>query len=424
MWVAQNLKALMNQLTGDRQPWLVEHQKQSLARFLKNGFPQKNQKAWRHTSTKFIEENTFKLPTLSDDIKQKPKINLADKFYDIVFLNGCYIEKFSAVKALAELGVSISSIAQLSDMDVTWIKKTVDQTDQLKIDDMPFYYLGQALLTGGVYVDVSRHVELKKPIRLLYLTTDEFSFHMQHTACHIRLQADSKIVFLEEFKEKNEDPCLNNHVTQITLKERSNLYYYNVQHCLAPAIHLHHLLVRQANASTYQHNDIAQGAMLARNDRRIYLEGENAKSSLNGVFSANAAHHIDHYIHINHSHMNTHSDQFYKGLAKDRAYAIFNSHVLVPKHIQGARASQLAQNLLLSNSATIDLSPTLEIYADDVQCSHGATIGNLDESALFYLCSRGIDREVAEALLQNGFLMQIVKLMPHKICQTLAAQLL
>jgi len=418
IWTNEQLEPLMKRLLKSRPQWLVHRQQAALNKFLRNGFPNKNQPAWQYTSTKFIKKTEFKLSNSSDALKNAESIYKPDsKFHDLVFVNGHYAENLSSINTLKSKKVSLLSLNNPFDSEKKIIKESLDRIDLLKIQDAPFLDLAEALLTDCIFINIPADVQFDKPIRVLHLTDKNFSFQMRHVFCFFHLENNAKAIVFEEFKSSNAEFCLNNYVTQMTLGKKAKLNYYNSQPLSEKAAHLHQLILLQAEGSDYQHYDIAQGAELARNDRRVYLQGKKAKAMLKGVFSVNKNRCIDHYIHVDHGQSETTSDQVYKGLASDQSQAIFNSHVLVPKTIQKAIAAQLSKNLLLSSNAEINLKPTLEIYADDVQCSHGATIGAIDEKALFYLCSRGLDRETAEQLLKQGFLTEIIETMPHSSCR-------
>lgn len=418
-WTNEHLQPLVKQLSAGRPEWLIQRQQKALDKFLKKGFPSKNQPAWQYTSTKSIEKTSFKLSKLSDALKKNIATGYKHtlEFSDIVFINGHYIENLSSIDELKAKNATILPLNNLSQNKENLIKDAWVTIDLLKIQDAPFINLAEALLTDFLLIHIPENTRLDKPIRVLYLTNDDFSFQMQHVCCVFSLEKNSKAIVFEEFKSTKEECCLNNYITQIKLKKNATLNYYNSQPLSEKIVHMHQLILLQDEGSKYVHYDVAQGAKLARNDRRIYLQGKKAKAVLKGVFAVNETRCIDHYIRVEHSASETTSNQLYKGLASDHSQAIFNSHVLVPKTIQKAVAAQLSKNLLLSSDAEINLKPTLEIYADDVQCSHGATIGAIDETALFYLCARGIDQEKAEELLKQGFLAEIIETIPHSVCQ-------
>ena len=419
IWTNEYLKPLIHQLSIGRPQWLVQRQYKALDKFLKNGFPNKNQQAWQYTSTKFIKENKFKLSNSSDIFKKK--FSSFDKhtaeFDDLVFINGYYFENLSSIDTLTAKNLSFLSLKNLSQDKENFIKNAFVNIDFLKILDAPFLDLAQALLTDCLFINIPADVQLEKPIRVLHLTDHNFSFRMRHVFCLFQLGNNAKAIIFEDFKSLKTKVCFSNYVTLINLGKNAQLNYYNSQPLSKKAAHNHQLILLQAEDSDYQHYDVAQGAEFARNDRRIYLQGKKAKATLKGVFSVAESRCIDHYIHVNHGESQTVSNQLYKGLASDHSHAIFNSHVLVPKTIQKAVAAQLSKNLLLSSDAAINLKPTLEIYADDVACSHGATIGAIDEKALFYFCSRGIDKEKAKQLLKQGFLTEVLETIPHSSCR-------
>ena len=419
MWTKDQLQLCMNPLLKGRPRWLIKRQQHALDQFLKNGFPVKKQPAWQYTSTHFIQDNRFTLSNTSTVFKAYKEIIDQSKsdFYTIIFINGHYIEQLSCIAELQSKNVSLVSLNEVSLDSNNYIKNAFFNIDTLKILDAPFINLAQALLTDCFFLNIPKGIQLDKPIRILHLTDKNFSLQMRHNFCFFQLENNAKAIIFEEVKHLSSEFCFSNCVVQITLKEKANLSYYYLQPLSNQLADIHQLILLQAKNSCYQHYDLAQGAEFARNERRIYLQGKKAQATLKGIFSVTEDRSIDSYIHIDHQQSETISHQFYKGLASDRSHAIFNSHVLIPKAIKKTQASQLSKNLLLSSHAEINLKPTLEIYTDDVQCSHGATIGAIDEKALFYLCSRGINRKQAEQLLKEGFLTEIIETIPHANCR-------
>jgi Fe-S cluster assembly protein SufD len=409
LWTHEQLTALIDK-QSDRPEWLVVRQKNMLEQFLAQGFPTRALPAWQYTSTQCIQSSVFDLslfPSMDAVQTAQAWISAAAQPYDLVFLNGYYMQALSHAEVLKKSDISVSCIKNYHDKQWDKLKYLFNTFDSLSLHEAPFYLLAQALLTEHVTLTVPDHTRLEQPIRVLHLCEQHFSNCMQHVHFAVQMARRTRLVLTEEFQYLNSSAGLTNAVTSIHLHPSAQLQYYHVQPTLKGHVHLHQLLVCQKMHSVFTHYDFARGANLARNDRRIYLQGEQAKSYLKGLYISRENKHIDHYIYVKHNASNTESHQMYKGLVTDAGRAVFNSHILIPEKIKHTVAKQSNQNLLLSNDAEINIKPILEIYADDVQCGHGAAIGALDENALFYLCSRGIPAQEAETLLEQGFVNEV-----------------
>ena len=404
-------RQLAEDLPGHDVSWVRSMRKASLQRFSAMGLPTRKQEEWKYTPLNTRGKNLF-LPLSSpstsieiDKWRSLPLISL--DAYRLVFVDGYLSQYLTDLDALPP-GLVVNSLSELFSKDV---KNEELHTifDNGKNTDDWLKALNKTFLTDGAVITVQAGAQFDKPLHLQFINTTPNS-----TASYICnalvLQANSHVHLLESHVAVGEVNYHNNLQTFIHLDENAQLEHYKLQLDGLATIHLANTEVEQGRDSQYRNYLFALGSSLMRNEIRIALNASGAECFLNGFFLAQNEQHLDIHTRIDHHAAQCTSRETYRGIARDRGKGIFDGLVMVHPDAQHSDARVTTNNLLLSPTAEIDAKPQLEIYADDVKCSHGATIGQLDENVLFYLRSRGIDETVAHNMLLVAFANQSVEL--------------
>jgi Fe-S cluster assembly protein SufD len=271
--------------------------------------------------------------------------------------------------------------------------------------------LNAAMIHDGLFIYVPKGVRINKPIALVHHHHHQQAIYLRHL---IVAEAMSEVSIVEEYYGDNQYSYLTNTLTEIHVGAGAKVVHYNIQRESKSAYHFGHVFVKQMAHSQFESHMVSLGAKLARSDVTIDLVEEHAQCVMNGIYAPTDAQHVDHHTVVNHLVPHGKSTQDYKGILRGKSRGVFNGKVIVAKNAQHTDATQHNKNLLLSSSAEINTKPQLEIFADDVLCAHGATVGQLDEDALFYLATRGIDRVEASRYLINAFAIDNIRLMPHQ----------
>jgi len=272
-----------------------------------------------------------------------------------------------------------------------------------------FTALNTALLADGAYVHLSRGVSLEQPIHILYVTTDEAEAMLMQPRNLVVAEPDSQATLIEHYVANGETAYWTNTLTEVVAEANASVTHYRLQEEGLRAFHVGGLHVHLDRDSRFTSHGIDFGGRLVRNELRSVLDAEGAECHLNGLSVLGGRQHVDNHTHIDHASPRGTSREFYKGILDGRARGVFHGRIVVHPHAQHSDAEQLNHNLLLSRDAEADSKPQLEIYADDVKCSHGATVGQLDTDALFYLRSRAVDEAAARDLLTYAFARDVLQ---------------
>lgn len=415
---------------GTAEPaWLKTLRREALDRFGELGFPTTHVEEWRFTNVAPIANTCF------EPAPAVPAAKVRDKFKDfaygdlrcnrLVFVNGRYAPELSAVGKLPQ-GVKVSSLAAEIAAGNPALESTLGRHAEFK--DHAFIALNTAFLEDGAFIEVPKGVVLDEPIHALYLTTGSERPTVKHPRNLVVVGRESQATIIEDHASFDGGVYFTNAVTEILAGENANVRYLRLQHESEKAYHfgsIHPILDRNANVTTFA---VAFGAALARQEVSAVLTGEGAEALLNGLYLVNGVQHVDNYTTLDHAAPHTSSREFYKGVLDGKSSGVFHGRIIVRKGAQKTDAKQSNKNLLLSDDATINTKPQLEIYADDVKCTHGATIGQIDADAIFYLRSRGIGREEARGLLTYAFANEVLERVPYeplraRLTETLFARL-
>ena len=397
------------QLPGITYPWIQDLRQQALTSFARLGFPTQRQEDWKYTSLRSIERNSFAFPAQSciglieDDLADVLMLDLDS--HRLTFVNGVYTPQLSKPGNPPQ-GVSLVSLAKQLDDDAEHLQTHL--ANCAPHDFNGFVALNTAFMRDGAYVHISPGVVVDRPIHLVFVSTTQ----SEPTWCHPRnlliADDDSQATVIETYACLGDSVYLNNVTTEVIVGRNAQLEHHKLQQESIDAFHVALLQVRQQRDSRFISHSLSFGGKLVRNDIRAALEAEGCECILNGLYVVNDRQHVDYHTLVDHEQPNSTSRETYKGVLGGRSRAVFNGVVKVHPDAQKSDAEQSNKNLLLSSDAEVDTKPQLEIYADDVKCSHGATVGQLDENMLFYLRARGIGHDMARGLLTYGFAHDVV----------------
>lgn len=400
-------------LNGQSALPLHQHRKEAMRRFSDElNFPTRRDEAWKYTSVSRLLQSRFQLgktEVITPAAIQPFLPAIADKHL-LVFVNGVYQESLSQIGDL-EQGVVVSSLKTALEQPQEQgrinelIEKLPPSSDIFKV-------LNAAFLEQGSYVYVPKNTRLERPIVLLHFTSDltEATF-INHTNL-VWMDTGSEASMLEGFFSLNANKELvafQNISTVSEIRGNSRLSHCRLQYADEASHIVQNYMAAQHADSVLNSIQVDLGAKLVRNNLSVQLMQSNTETHLYGIYFGKGEQHIDNHTFIDHAPAHCQSNELYKGILTDSARGVFNGQVMVRKDAQKTNAFQQNSTLLASEKAVMDAKPQLEIYADDVRCSHGATIGQLDGQAVFYLRSRGLGEEQAHSLLQHAFLFEVLE---------------
>lgn len=399
-----NLNAIENIDFPTNPTWLRKLRETQLEAFLARGFPTRQEEAWKYLDlTSLAREDFAPLPKLKMPLHLQPEIE--PERSTIVFYNGIFQPECSYIEPLPD-GVILLPLSHAIQSYEHKIRPFFEENNPI---EHPFISLNTAFLSGGLFLYVPPNITLKNPIYCLHF--NQYSA-MWHTRNIIVLDKNANASILEHFKGDDQAKYFHNEVIQAKLESTSTLNYYKIQQESTKAYHLSNFQAHQQSDSHLSTFHATLGGLISRDDIQIKLKGKRARCDLKGFYATRIRQSIDHHIFTEHLAEKTSSYQHYKGILKDRSKGIFNGKVKVYPHAAKTVAHQSNQNILLSDTIEIDTKPELEIYNEDVQCSHGATVGSLEQEAIFYLQSRGLKKEQAIHLLIEAFFNELIESIP------------
>lgn len=403
---------LQKSLPGQNLDWLEQQRRRDLERFSKVGFPTQRDEDWRYTPLRPITSKAFSAvsesalagaPVIDSAVNLESfKIPALDS-YQIIFIDGQHDSSQSAA-GLAQAGVTIETMSSVLENQPQSIEKLLGSV--LTSYNHGFTSLNNAFYKDGVVIRLAENAQLDKPIELVFLSQSEMMISQPRNL--VVAEKNSKAQIIERYVSIGDSHTLTNSATEIILEQNAELDYHVVQTQSKSAYQVCGIWAKQAAGSRFSCRTITLGGALVRNDLRTELNGPKAHCDMFGVFNLTGKQHVDNHTTIAHNAEDCTSSELYKGVLDQRARGVFHGRIKVAPDAQKTDAQQTNNTLLLSPDAEIDTKPQLEIYADDVKCSHGATIGQIDESALFYLRSRGIDQTQARALLTYAFVHDVL----------------
>ena len=401
---------------------LVELRRAALERFVSAGFPAQRQEDWKYTNLRRLEARTFAPATSTavalDALEQHWIANAGIR---IVLVNGHWMPALSSVGAQLP-GMTLLTLKQWSEHEPAAVAAFIAQTSRAQPSALED--LNLAFFEDGVVLDLAAGASPDQPIYIVHQWSDAAAQLMSSPRVVVRAAANSRCTVIEHFIGSTAGECFTNAVSEIEVGTGAKVEHYRIQQESTRAFHIGHVNVRVQQNGRYASHDIALGASLARLNLGTVLQGPGAHVDLRGLLAPLANQHLDSHTTIDHAAAHTSSDENYRGIAGERGRGVFNGKVIVRPDAQKTDARQSSRNLLLAPGAEIDTKPELEIYANDVKCSHGATTGQLDATALFYLRSRGLDEAAARALLIRAFAESVVSSVGPAALRTHLEQLL
>lgn len=402
---------LENYLTqsGIQEPgWLSEIRRQAMNHFDELGFPTTKHEDWRETNIKPITETEFAAPSSSEisaaDIND---VVLQDvEGARVVFGNGVFSNEHSSVNALPD-GVIAGSLAEAWEKHADVLEPYFARLGSF--EKQAFAALNTALMQDGLFIFVPQDTVVEEPIQVIFASKSNGSPSVSFPRVLVVAGKNSHVKIVESYTGNDGDVYFSNAVSEFVCGENAHIEHVKFQRESEAAFHIANTkVIAEANANFKTHS-LAFGGRLSRTDYLTTLNGEGITCTLNGLYMPHGKQHFDHRLTVEHAKPNCNSHQLYKGILNDTARAIFRGKFHVHQDAQKTDAYQSNNNILLSNDAEINTRPQLEIYADDVKCSHGATIGRLDQDQIFYLQSRCVNAESARSLLIYAFAYEIIE---------------
>ena len=393
-------------LPGSATPWVERMRRLALEQFAERGFPSPHEEDWKYTNVEPIARHQFKtrpraIPSVSAEEVARLSFGERGSTHLLVFVDGVFAPALSRLGALPG-GAVVASLAQILAQEPARVEPFLAHSAA----QTPFAALNTAFCSEGVVILVPRGVAIESPIHLLYLTTSADG--VTHPRTLVVAEEGAQATVIEHHNGPDGTTYFSNAVTQLQLGANASIEHYKLQSEGDRAFHVAAIQSRLDRDSRYRSHSIALGAALARTDIAATLGGAGCECTLNGLYLARDSQLVDHHALIDHAKPHGTSRVFYRGILDGAARGVFAGRVLVQKGAQKTDAHLANHNLLLSQNAEVDTKPQLEIYADDVKCGHGTTIGQLDENMLFYLRSRGISRDLAGALLVYAFAHDVI----------------
>jgi Fe-S cluster assembly protein SufD len=393
--------------------WLSPIREQAMAAFQAAGFPTTRNEDWHFTNPSPIAESTFvpmRAPSGAVSASQLTPLLFGETSWPrLVFINGRFMPSLSSngvdgVKAMS-LAVAYREEPSLLERHLT---RQADTQDPAQV----FSAINTALMQDGAVIHVQRGVSVASPINLLFLSDDAATGGSSHPRVLIIAEPESQATIIEQYASVGGTKYFTNAVTEGWIGDGATVNLFRLQREARDAFHVGTTAVRQERDSHFVSFSFVTGAELSRINVYADLQGPGCGATLNGLYMLDGVQHCDHQTRIVHAEPNCYSRELYKGVLDDQSHGVFNGKVYVHPEAQKTDGKQTNNTLLLSERARIDTKPQLEIFADDVKCTHGATVGRIDETALFYMKSRGIPNSEARKLLTYAFAAEVLETIP------------
>ncbi|MEM9363196.1 MAG: Fe-S cluster assembly protein SufD [Bacteroidota bacterium] len=386
-----------------------EVRSEAIKNFENKGFPSKKEEAWKYTSLNSLQKVDFSIfpkkeSTLEYKDIKKYFVHEIDT-YKIVFVDGVYSSYLSET---THDGVDVCLMSAA--LTKPQYRQVIDvYFNKVASKDESLTSLNTAFSKEGAYIYIPKNKVPKKPIQILHLATGNEAALLLQPRNLVIAEENAEVQVIERHQSLTGNEVLTNSVTEIFAAKDAIVDFYKVQNDVNTASLIDNTYISQKDNSVVRVHTFSLGGKLTRNNLNFYQDGERIDSTLKGVTILGEKQHVDHHTLVHHAQPNCESHQDYKGIFGERSTGVFNGKIIVDKIAQKTNAFQQNNNVLISDKATVNTKPQLEIFADDVKCSHGCTVGQLDEEALFYLQSRGIPRKEAQALLMYAFANNVLE---------------
>jgi Fe-S cluster assembly protein SufD len=399
---------------GERAPWLDELRRAAMGRFEQVGFPSRTDEEWRFTDISPITRTQFKLAErVPDEVATDAAASFSfgtDAVGELVFVNGHFAPALSRIGKLPR-GVKVGRLSDAIKENGELVEKHLAKLAD--IEKNPFVALNTGFLSDGAFLHFARGTVVQQPIHLLFISAKGAELSVSHPRVLVIAEDNVQATIVESYVDANGDNSagtyFTNAVTEIVAGPGSHIDHCKLQQESLDANHVATMQVRLDRAATFVSHSATIGARLTRNDLNCHMAGQGAYATLNGLVLVGGNQHCDNHTLLDHAEPNCPSHELYKHVLSGKSTAVFKGKILVRQPAQKTDSKQTSKTLLLSDDATMNSQPALEIYADDVKCTHGSTTGPVDEDMVFYLRSRGVGLEAAKHLLSYAFAADITR---------------
>ncbi len=393
--------------------WLRAFRREGTEQLARQGFPTSKHEEWKYTQVGPLVSQAFApVRTVHEaDVQEAvARHALPGPGPRLVFVDGWFVRELSLLGGVPA-GLTVRSLREALPEEGEALTEVLGRRG--RAEESPFTALNAALLEEGALVRVAPGTVCAEPVQLLFLTLERRETPVLSSPRVLVMAGESsELTLVESYGAVGPGVSFTNAVTEAVLGAGAHLTHLKVQAEAETAYHVGGLHVEQGRDSRFASHLVSLGGALARNEVHTVFAAEGGECTLHGLYVGHGSQHLDHYTRLDHAHPRCSSSELYKGVLDDKARGTFHGRVLVRPDAQHTDARQSNRNLLLSEGAMADARPQMEILADDVKCSHGATVGRLDEQALFYLRARGIPRAEAERLLTHAFASEVVGAVP------------
>jgi len=385
--------------------WLKALRQRSMESFQKLGFPTPRQEEWKYLNFKGLAETPFVLTKSRESAQNLEKLQTlrGPQAYRLTFVNGRFSPELSDIKSLPR-GLTLMSLKDRLQQDD--LQKLF--SEEVKPESHPFVALNSACFEDGAFVQLEAGTILDRPIEISHVSSPNGLPSLSHPRHLVVAGSGSQATLVESYEGDRSKSYFTNPVMEMHLQENAVVDHIRIERESPLSFHVASTGIRQARQSQYRSVVLSLGAALNRHDLGTVLSEEGSECQLQGLYVANGKQVVDNHTSIDHAEAHCVSQEMYKGILSGHAQATFNGRILVRPDAQKTSSRQSNKNLLLSDDAIVNTKPLLEIHANDVKCNHGATVGRLDENQVFYLRSRGIERDLARKLLTFAFAHEVL----------------
>ncbi len=408
--IKQEFQSFEHSIENEKETSFLKMRKDAFDAFQHLGFPTTKNEEWKYTSLKPITDKHFER---NQQTSSKAKFFLSQNeiyhlpFNKLVFVNGLFDDSLSSIIE-KDSTVFITNILSAQKNHSSIFGKHFGKYAKVENDAMNA--LNTALLNDGAFVYVPENKLVEHPILIVNISDASEANTLVQPRNLIVIEKNASVKLVETYFSAGTNATFTNVVTEIFASENSNIEHYKIQNQTEESYQNNYTQFFQEANTNINHITLTLDGTLVRNNLHFYMNGENCNSLLYGLYVTANKNHVDNHTRVDHAKPNCYSNELYKGILKDKSTAVFNGKIMVHLDAQKTNAYQRNQNILLSDEATINTKPQLEIFADDVKCTHGATVGQLNQEAMFYLRSRGIPEDEARKLLLNAFADEIAEL--------------
>lgn len=428
-WYVSNFKIFESKLNGQSKTFLHDIRKDALSQLKEMHFPTIKDEEWKYTNVSSLLKQNFESPeTLGKTAVEEEfiyKHSFTDFDYDrVVFVNGKFNSEMSIIGELPK-GVIIGSLAEAITRHTDLVKKYIGKYSRVT---NAFNAMNHAYSTDGLFLYLPKGAMLERPIQVFFVSGSDDGKVLSTPRNLLIAEDGSSAKVIPNYIGTGKNQYFTNTLSEIHVDANANLDYIKIQNENKDSYHIDKTDVWQNKNSIFNHYSFAFGAALSRTDVNSILDEENIECHYYGLYVGTDKQHMDHHTYVDHAKPNCMSNEIYKGILDDESRGVFNGQIMVRPNAQKTNAYQSNKTVLLSDKATIDTKPQLEIFADDVKCSHGATIGKLDQEAYFYIRSRGVQEKMAQSMLIHAFAGDVIEAvnieqmrdqLNHKLFETL-----